>query len=132
MRFELLPIELQHKIVSFSSFRTVLNLTRVSHALHKLCENVAIFRDLIENRNGHGGPAWKCPILSAETDLETWKRYALADERSDEFDARNRKDMRWLPHLIALGRSFAFAWPRLRLTIYRPRCQKGGANISFA
>ena len=103
-RFDTLPLEVQQKIIAFTSFRTVLNITLVNHALHTACENRAVFKDLIDNRNGHGGTVWRPLHLSSQTELETWKRYACADDLASNHWVERRLDSSWFPQLIALNR----------------------------
>ena len=105
LRLDALPLEIQQRIIAFTSLRTVLNITLVNRALHTVCESRAVFKGLIDNRNGHGGDVWQSPQFPGHTELDAWKRYALADDLTIKFEATSYKDdTSWVPQLIALRR----------------------------
>ena len=120
-----LPLELREKIVSFTSFSQLLSIKLVSKALLQACESTAVLKQLINNRNSHGGPIWQHSHLSAESTHDQWARYALADDKAfyirlweAEFDDNT---MRYLPQLVVTKRTYIWNWDGTdELTSLRP------------
>ena len=106
-----LPAELQERVFSFCSFRTLLRLSLTNKAIHHNTGGAPVIRAIINNRQGRGGQVWRYPYPTAESPSSVWARYALADDKAGlevplGMLFRCCKDaMLWAPQLLALQRN---------------------------
>ena len=119
MRFEFddLPVEIIQRIASHGSCESALALARVSRTLHRACNDRQVFKAILRNRNGYGGPSWDNVPLSNDSSTLSWARYALADSIAGEWAAKDSADRdevppsfaAWLPQLMCNSRKYSLA-----------------------
>ena len=86
--FSRLPPELIHRIASFGTCSSALNLRLVCRAFYQICDSRCLFRGFIHDGNGlvlePSGPRWmyREDVLSMQQPAHVWARYALADEKA--------------------------------------------------
>ncbi len=79
--FGALPLELLRRIISFTSPRDALRLTRVSRTLHAICKDPLIYKSIIQHQNWVGArePWWNHLASPLDSTDSLWARYAMAD-----------------------------------------------------
>ena len=82
-----LPTEIIHQIVGLGTCESVLALQRVCRKLYQICNDHNIFKTIIINNNNNNafysttGISWQHAVLSSESSVSSWARYALADSK---------------------------------------------------
>lgn len=116
-RLDMLPTEIIQRIASKGSFESTISLLQVNRALYKACNNWTVFQGIIENNLHHFGPGSQWDLTSvAHRDPSIWSRYAYADSKAVQFMYSKDKFAayqlnQWLPHLIALQRTYSHCFP---------------------
>ncbi len=104
-KLDALPVEILHRIASVGACEAALALSGVNRALHLACNDRLVYKAIIDNRNGTGGPKWQhCLPLSVQSPTSSWARYALADSKAAQYHTMNlnlEECISWLPQLMA-------------------------------
>lgn len=114
VRLDCLPVEVIQRIASYGACESVLTLTRVNKTLCTACNDRQVFRAILRNRNGYGGPRWDNIPLSNDSPTSSWARYALADSKAGELAAKDQRSQTslppgfhlWIPQLVLSSREF--------------------------
>ena len=109
MKLDELPVEILHPILSFGCCSSAIALLRCNRRLHHDCSDPLVFKSIISNRNGYGGPRWDSFPTQRETyasSLNALKKFAYADELALRYmHGQKVKDMdQWLPQLMLCHR----------------------------
>lgn len=83
-KLDSLPVEILQRIASYGPCESALALLRVSKAFHGACNNRHVFKSILIDCNGFGGPPWRSIPLSAESPTSSWARYAFADSKAKQ------------------------------------------------
>ncbi len=97
LKLDGLPIEIIQCIASHGLCEAALTLSHVNRSLYKACSDRQVFKSIIKNRNGHGGPNWDIMPLSDGSPTSSWARYALADSMARRWIAKADANPPWLP-----------------------------------
>ena len=84
-------------------------LIKVNKTLNLACNDPLVYKAIIENRNGNGGPQWQHHLpLSLDSPVSSWARYALADSKAACARTLSLQPamMSWVPQLIAHHRQY--------------------------
>ena len=104
-RLDALPVEILHRIASLGTCEAALALSRVNKALYLACNDCLVYKAILDNRNGTGGPKWQhCLPLSMQSPISSWARYALAESKAAQYHTMSlnlRDCVSWLPQLLA-------------------------------
>lgn len=120
-----LPLELLRRIISFTSARDALTLTRVNRTLHGICKDPLIYKSIIRHqtrlvaRDTMLQPQWNDLALPLNSTDSLWARYALADYESSYFPHPRSEDFESLSSVKEIDRLVTFA-PQL-IALHRKR-----------
>ena len=119
VKLDRLPIETLRRIASLGACEAALALSKVNRTLYAACNDRLVFKAIIDNRNGYGGPKWHHHLpLSMESPVSSWARYALADSKAAQDRSSSLDPERiapWVPHLVVYHRKL-FSEPELNLS----------------
>ncbi len=101
LEFGDLPVEIVQRIASHGPCESALALARVSRSLHRACNDRQVFKAILRNCNGYGGPSWDAVPLSNDSPTSSWARYALADSIARAWAAGNEVDRDEVPPSFA-------------------------------
>ena len=85
LKLDWLPREILRQIVTLGSCETALALSKVNKRLQHFCDDPGLFKSIIENHRGHEVVTWYSTMLSMDSPISTWARYALADAKASQF-----------------------------------------------
>ena len=104
-KLDALPVEILHHIASVGACEAALALSGVNRALRLACNDRLVYKAILDNRNGAGGPKWQhCLPLSMQSPISSWARYALADSKAAQYHTMSldlKGCVSWLPQLMA-------------------------------
>ena len=107
LKLDRLPIEIIRRIASVATCEAVVALSQVNRTLHAACNDALVYKAIIDNRNGNGGPGWHHHLpLSMQSPVSSWARYALADSKAAQDRLKPTSIVSWAPQLIAYHRQF--------------------------
>ncbi len=109
-KLDRLPTEILRRIASVATCEAVLASSKVNRTLRAACNDPLVYKAIIDNHNGNGGPRWYHHLpLSMQSPVSSWARYALADSRAAHDRIASLKPtsiVSWAPQLIAYHRQF--------------------------
>ena len=107
-KLDALPIEIIRRIASLGNCEAALALSKVNRTIRTACHDWLVYKAILDNGNGNGGPAWQHrPPLSMESPVSSWARYALADSKaahSNHLTFDPEAFVSWAPQLMAYHR----------------------------
>lgn len=127
LKLDWLPGDVLLQIVALGSCETALALSQVNKRLQQVCNDPGLYKSIIENHRGYEIATWYSTMVSMESPISTWARYAFADAKAAQWSL----DPPFIPGLytkpqiesntIARFRDFASWGPQL-MASYR-RCK---------
>jgi len=114
LKLDSLPVEIIQRIASNGPSESALTLSRTNRCLSRACNDRQVFKSILRNRNGFGGPNWIPVPLSSDAPTSSWARYALADSRAGQWAAGDWEYQAalpvdflvWAPQLMSSCREF--------------------------
>lgn len=111
-KLDTLPVEIIHRIAVSGACEATIALLRINRALRTACNDRALFRAIIDDANSttHGRTQWRSGILSNDSPVGTWVRYALANAKASSYGGGDCGGMppdfiRWGPQLVTSQRT---------------------------